>query len=79
MTTTPNPAVAAQLLDRLAETAEKLHRDAVVSDYEIACAFMSVAITVARATHGPALTAEWLRDTADEVENSDPRLQRRMN
>ena len=77
--TTDNPEIAAQLLDRLAETAERLHRDRLVTDYEIACAFLSVAMTVSRAAHGPAATAGWLRDVADEIEHGIPELRGRPN
>ena len=79
MTSTPNPEIAQQLLDRLADTATKLSRDRVLSDYEIACAFLSVGMTMAKASHGPALAAEWLRDMADHVERGEQTLHGTVN
>lgn len=68
MTTAPDPAVASHLFDRLAETAERLRQDRLLTDHEIAVAFMSVGVTLARHAHGPMPAAEWLRDIADHVE-----------
>ena len=73
MTQALNPEVARHLFDRLAETADILRRDRVLTDHEIAVAFMGIGVTLAKAEHGPMQAAEWLRDIADEVE-----LQRSM-
>ena len=68
MTQTLNPEVARHLFDRLAETADILRRDRVLTDHEIAVAFMGIGVTLAKAEHGPMQAAEWLRDIADHVE-----------
>ncbi len=74
MTTKTNPEVARQLYDRLAETAQKLRRDRVLTDHEIAVSFMGIGVTMAKAEHGAANAAEWLRDIADHVERDEPAL-----
>lgn len=63
-----NPTVARHLYDRLTETADKLRRDQVLTDHEIAVAFMGIGVTLAKNEHGPVNAAEWLRDIADHVE-----------
>lgn len=74
MSQTLNPTVARHLFDRLAETAEGLRRDRVLTDHEIAVAFMGVGVTMAQAAHGPMQAAEWLRDIADQVERGENAL-----
>jgi len=72
--TTANPIVARHLYDRLTETATKLRIDQVLTDHEIAVAFMGIGVSLAKAEHGPAMAAEWLRDIADHVERDEPAL-----
>ena len=74
MTQTLNPEVARHLFDRLAETADILRRDRVLTGHEIAVAFMGIGVTLARAEHGPMQAAEWLRDMADHVERGENAL-----
>ena len=74
MSQTLNPEVARQLFDRLAETAQKLRRDRVLTDHEIAVAFTGIGVTLAKAEHGPMQAAEWLRDIADHVERGENTL-----
>lgn len=74
MTQTLNPEVARQLFDRLAEAADKLRRNRVLTDHEIATAFMGIGITLAKAEHGPMQAAEWVRDIADHVERDENTL-----
>ena len=71
MTTTPDPVIARHLFDKLAETANKLRHDRVLTDHEIAVAFSAVAVAVSQHAHGPVQTAEWLRDIADHVERAE--------
>lgn len=73
-----NPTVARHLYDRLTETADKLRRDQVLTDHEIAVAFMGIGVTLAKNEHGPVGAAEWLRDIADHIERGDMMLQMRM-
>ena len=72
--TTTNPEVARQLFDRLAETADKLRRDRVLMDHEIAVALMGIGVKLAKAEHGPIQAAERLRDIADHVERGKNNL-----
>ena len=74
MTQTLNPEVARHLFDRLAETADILRRDRVLTDHEIAVAFMGIGVTLAQAEHGPMQAAGWLRDIADHVERGENAL-----
>ena len=64
----------AHLFDKLAETAEGIRQDRLLSDREIATAFLAVGLTVARHSFGPVQAAEWLRDCADNVERDGGEL-----
>lgn len=58
------------LYRKLSEVGLNLRRDQVLSDFELAAAFLGVGVRMARNSHGPGVTAEWMRDIADQLEQS---------
>ncbi|MGM0584459.1 MAG: hypothetical protein ACQEUZ_07400 [Pseudomonadota bacterium] len=68
MTDQTTPDVAQHLRAKLTETADNLRRDRVLTDRDLADAFLEVGAAVLARGFGPIATAELLRDLADQTE-----------
>ena len=66
--TTTKDQIAAHLFQKLTACAEDIRQGGAMTDEQVTCAFMGVAVTIAAHSFGPVGAAEWLRDAADEIE-----------